>query len=81
MPTLFIVNGYAFRFYAREGNPREPIHVHIDKGGATAKFWMSPQVRLARSRGYTSKQLREIEAIASERARQIVEAWNVYFGP
>lgn len=80
MPTLFVINGYEFRFYAREGFPREPIHVHVDKAGATAKFWMDPEVRLSRSRGYTSKQLRDIEAIAQDRAGQIVEAWNAYFG-
>ena len=80
MPTLFVVNGYEFRFYAREGTPREPVHVHVDKAGATAKFWMRPDVRLSRSRGYNSRQLREIEQLAQERAKQIIEAWDVYFG-
>ena len=30
--------GYRFFFYANEGNPREPVYVHAEKGDMEAKF-------------------------------------------
>lgn len=42
MPTVFRHDGYRFFFYSNEGDPREPIHVHVMKGDGEAKFWVSP---------------------------------------
>lgn len=39
MPTVLEVDGFRFYFYANEGT--EPPHVHVDKGGATAKVWLA----------------------------------------
>lgn len=41
MPVVFRWNGYRFHFFANEGDPREPVHIHISRAGATAKFWPS----------------------------------------
>ncbi len=57
MPTVFVENGYRFFFYSNEGHPREPMHVHVMKGGAEAKFWVSPAVELARSHGFSARDL------------------------
>ena len=35
MPTIFIFFGFRFMFYA---NDHEPIHVHVIKGDAHAKY-------------------------------------------
>ena len=32
MPVVFRTEGHAFFFYSNEGNPREPVHVHVRKG-------------------------------------------------
>ncbi|MCP4109321.1 MAG: DUF4160 domain-containing protein [Desulfobacteraceae bacterium] len=32
--------GYRFFFYSNEGNPLEPLHIHVRKGEAVAKFWI-----------------------------------------
>jgi hypothetical protein len=37
MPTILILSGWRFFFFADEGN--EPIHVHCKKGDADAKYW------------------------------------------
>jgi hypothetical protein len=42
MPVVFRLDGFKFFFYSNEGDPREPPHVHITKGGAKAKFWLRP---------------------------------------
>jgi Domain of unknown function (DUF4160) len=42
MPKVFSQSGFRFHFYSREGNPLEPLHVHVAKPGADAKFWLRP---------------------------------------
>lgn len=39
MPTIFILFGFRFLFYA---NDHEPIHVHVVKGNIRAKFLLNP---------------------------------------
>lgn len=40
MPKLFEDSGFTFRFYSADLD--EPIHVHIEKEGYEAKFWVNP---------------------------------------
>ncbi len=42
MPVVFRYKGYRFFFYSNEGNPREPLHIHVRKGDAIAKLWLEP---------------------------------------
>jgi len=50
MPTVMQSGGYRFFFYSADG--AEPIHVHVQKDRAVAKFWLLP-VRLASSSNST----------------------------
>jgi hypothetical protein len=54
MPTVARINGFRFYFYSHE--PNEPPHVHVDRAGASAKFWLDP-VALARAVGYKPQEL------------------------
>jgi hypothetical protein len=47
MPTVLWIGSYRFHFYANDR--REPPHVHVERGDATAKFWLNP-VRFQRGR-------------------------------
>jgi hypothetical protein len=38
MPTILMIMGWRFFFYANERN--EPIHVHCQKGESEAKYWL-----------------------------------------
>ena len=38
MPTILVLLGWRFFFYANEGD--EPIHVHCRKGGVECKYWL-----------------------------------------
>ena len=49
MPVVFYFDGYKFFFFSNEGDPREPIHIHVRKDGNLAKFWIEPSVELADS--------------------------------
>jgi len=41
MPVVLRVNGYKFFFYEADV-ANEPPHVHINKAGNEAKFWLKP---------------------------------------
>ncbi len=34
MPVVFRSGDLTFFFYSNEGNPREPVHIHVRKAGA-----------------------------------------------
>jgi hypothetical protein len=44
MPKVFAWNGYRFHFFANEGDPREPPHVHTTKGSGSARRFPSPTI-------------------------------------
>jgi len=47
MPVLFRYKGYRFFFYSNEGEPLEPLHIHVRKGELVAKFWIKPRISVA----------------------------------
>ena len=77
MPTVLNVGGYRFFFYSLEGD--EPPHIHIERGGATAKFWLNT-VRLAGSRAFRPHDLTRIRAMVIEHRAAFEEAWHEHFG-
>ena len=70
MPTIFQFEGYRLFFFSNEGNPREPIHVHVRKDGNRAKFWMS-QVGVANNQGFSGKELNRLAQIVETRRDEI----------
>jgi hypothetical protein len=78
MPVVFRHNGFRFLFYANEGDPREPVHIHVVKDGIDAKFWLNP-VRLAYNDGYDAKTQRDLLEIIEANASLIEDAWNEFF--
>lgn len=67
--------GVRFLFYA---NDHEPIHVHVIKGDASAKFTLFP-VTLVRNNGFKSSELKMAESIIEENQEVIAEHWNRFF--
>jgi hypothetical protein len=78
MPEIFRYQGFRFFFYANEGSPREPVHVHLRKGDATAKFWIKP-VRLAENYKFNAPTLRKLIKIIEDNSVLIEKAWYEYF--
>ena len=76
-PTVFRKRGYRFYFFSRE-EPR--MHVHIYCGDGEAKFWLEPQIELARNYRLARPRLREIEQIIEERYDELRTAWQDRFG-
>ena len=79
MPKVFEWKGHRFHFFSFEGAPREPIHIHVAKPGAEAKFWLNPKVRLASSNNFTPLELRRLEKVIEQHRQEITESWNDFF--
>lgn len=80
MPVIFRYRGFKFFFYSNEGSPREPVHIHVEKDGAEAKFWLFPEVSVAYNDGYDARTLRELIEIVRANRDLIVRAWDEHFG-
>ncbi|MCH4564204.1 MULTISPECIES: DUF4160 domain-containing protein [Halomonas] len=79
MPTVLRLDGFKFFFYSDEGDPREPPHIHVFKAGSEAKFWLVPEVQLARNDGFDARMLRRISAMVAQHRKALEEAWHEYF--
>jgi len=80
MPVILRYKGYKFFFFSNEGNPRELLHVHVRKAGASAKFWVEPQVGLAESYGMSGHELNELAKVVADNHQLIERAWHEFFG-
>ncbi|MHB0925767.1 MAG: DUF4160 domain-containing protein [Gallionellaceae bacterium] len=80
MPVILRYKGYTFFFFSNEGNPREPLHVHVRRAEATAKFWVVPQVGVVESYGLSSQELNELAKVVADNRQLIERAWHEFFG-
>ena len=79
MPVILRFKGYKFFFYSNEGNPLEPIHIHARDSDNEAKFWLQPEILLARNDGFSARDLKELIDVIELNRTMFVEAWNEYF--
>ena len=49
MPVAFRYKVFRFFFYSNEGNPREPLHIHVRSAEGEAKFRLTPLTFIWRS--------------------------------
>lgn len=75
-PTLLRQQGYRFFFFSRE-ELRMHVHVHCQDG--EAKFWLEPQIELARNYRLSRFQLKEIETLIEVHYDEFTNAWRTYF--
>ena len=76
-PTIFREDGYRFFFFSRE---ESRMHVHVVSGDGEAKFWLKPEIELAKNYHYSSKQLNEIESLIEVHYNELISAWKLHFG-
>jgi len=76
-PTVFRERGYRFFFFSRE-EPR--IHVHVMSGSGEAKYWLEPEIELAKNHQLSGKELREVEEIIEAHLHELKTAWDAHFG-
>ena len=76
MPTIARSGPYRIFFYSSDW--AEPVHVHVRRDDAEAKFWLAP-VRLERSTGFRRSELLKIRSIIMDRRQELLDAWYEYF--
>ncbi len=55
------------------------MHVHVISGEGEAKFWLEPEIVLAKSYRYSRKQLKEIESLIEDHYNELTSAWKQHF--
>ena len=55
------------------------MHVHVVSGDGEAKFWLEPEIVLARNYHYSRRQLNEIESLVEVHHDELISAWQKFF--
>ena len=76
MPTIFIISGLRFMFFS---NDHEPVHVHVVKGDAEAKFTVLPEIKIIYNHGLKTSDMKKAKSIIIENSEIIIERWNEFF--
>lgn len=70
MLAVLRVGPYRFFFYS--GNRDEQPHIHVEREGNTAKFWLKP-ARYERSTGFNRKEILSLEHLVAEHQEKTAE--------
>ena len=76
MPTVLKLLGMRFFYWARE---HEPIHVHVQKGDAEARFDLEPEIKLTTNMGFKPHELAIAEEVIKDNNDFIIEHWKLFF--
>jgi len=75
-PTVFRESSYRFFFFSRE---EERMHVHVQSLDGEAKFWLEPEIELAKNYRYSRKQLKELESLIEAHYDELTSRWATHF--
>ena len=66
-------------FYGTDVNENR-AHVHVGKKGTTifAKFWLEPEVELAKEGDLTDAQLKQLLQVVEENKEMLLKQWEVF---
>jgi len=76
-PTVFRDGPFRFYFFSRE---ERRMHIHVDSPDGEAKFWMEPEIQLARNHRFSEQDLARIRKLVEEHENVIRTAWHEHFG-
>lgn len=68
-----------YRFFFTSSDRDEPAHIHVEREGMVAKFWLNP-LKLAKSARLAAHELWKMERIIKEYHSEMMEAWNDFVG-
>ncbi|MFH0940119.1 MAG: DUF4160 domain-containing protein [Planctomycetota bacterium] len=75
-PTIFREKGFRFFFFSRE-EPR--MHIHVICGDGEAKYWLEPDIELAKNSGLSKSQLNEIKKLVEKHQDELKNSWQKRF--
>lgn len=76
-PTIFRKQGYRFFFFSREETRK---HIHVLNQDGEAKFWLEPEIELAKSYKLSRQQIKQIKLLIEEHFDELTAAWQKHFG-
>ena len=56
------------------------MHIHIVKAEKSAKFWLEPNIELAKNNGFSSKELSIIQKIIEDNADSFKTRYKAHIG-
>jgi len=86
MPQIFKIGSYWVYFWANEGDPQEPVHVHVSEGRPTetaTKIWITRTGKclLCHNRSQIpERMLRNIMRLVEARSSEIIQKWYEFNG-
>ncbi len=75
-PTIFRKKGFRFLFFSRE---ESRMHVHVHCVNGEAKYWLKPEIELAKNYRLSYRQLKQVEKIIKENYDELTRAWEKHF--
>ncbi len=78
-PTIFRAAGprFAFLFFSRE---EARLHVHAIGPEGEARFWLEPEIGVARNFGLSEREIREALRFVEEHENEVRAGWRKHFG-
>jgi hypothetical protein len=56
------------------------MHVHVVRTDGEAKYWLEPDIELAKNYRLSRAQLKEVEQLIEDHHDEIKRAWKEHFG-
>ncbi len=76
-PTIFKEQNYRFFFFSRE---EKRMHIHVISPEGEAKFWIEPEIEIARSTGLNKQQINMLFNLIKQKENEIRNSWKEHFG-
>ncbi|MBI4289207.1 MAG: DUF4160 domain-containing protein [Chloroflexi bacterium] len=76
-PTILREKDYRFFFFSRE---ESRAHVHVVCADGEAKYWLVPEIELARNHGLSRSRLKDVEGIIEVHYEEFKGAWQKRLG-
>ena len=76
-PVFGRESGYVFKIFSNE---EERMHIHVMGDGNEAKFWLEPEIELAKNSGFSEHELNQIYKIVKKHAERFKEQYQQHIG-
>ena len=77
MPTILVIFGLRFYFFANE---HLPIHVHLENADGLAKIALEPEIMLVENNGIKPKDIKRAMSIVEQYREEFIEKWIEFHG-
>ena len=77
MPTILVIFGLRFYFFANE---HLPIHVHLENADGLAKIALEPEIKLVENNGIKPKDIKRAMSIVEQYREEFIEKWVEFHG-